>query len=65
LSRAYTWFYGTWLPGSGEEPGDTPPMEEYVNDPRTTPALQLPGITVRATYLRGRPVHRIDGEARA
>jgi len=41
LPQAYTWFYGTWLPGSGEEPGDTPPMEEYINDPRTTPAPEL------------------------
>lgn len=41
LPRAYTWFYGTWLPGSGEEPADAPPMEEYVNDPRSTPAPDL------------------------
>ncbi|MFM9033891.1 MAG: amidohydrolase [Mycobacterium sp.] len=27
-------------------------------DPRTTPALDLPGITVRATYLNGQPAYR-------
>lgn len=36
LQRAYAWLYGTWLPASGEEPADGPPMEEYLNDPRET-----------------------------
>jgi len=51
--------WGTITPGASAD------LVWLDRDPRTTPALQLPGITVRATYLRGRPVHRIDGEARA
>ncbi len=35
LSRAYTWLFGTWLPGSGEEAADAPGVEEYLNDPHT------------------------------
>jgi len=30
-------------------------------DPRSVPVLELPGVTVRATYLRGRPVYRAPG----
>jgi hypothetical protein len=41
LERAYGWLYGEWLPGSGEEPADRPGLEEYVNDPRTTPPPEL------------------------
>ena len=41
LAAAYNWIYGTWLPQSGEEPRDAPPLEIYVNDPSTTPAAQL------------------------
>jgi len=37
LEGAYDWLYGTWLPGSGEEPADHPMMEEYLNDPRRLP----------------------------
>jgi AraC family transcriptional regulator len=37
LGSAYEWLYGKWLPSSGEEPRDAPPVELYVNDPRTTP----------------------------
>ncbi len=36
LAGAYAWFYGQWLPQSGEEPRDAPPVEVYVNDPRKT-----------------------------
>lgn len=36
LAGAYDWLYGVWLPQSGEEPRDAPPIELYVNDPRTT-----------------------------
>lgn len=36
LGAAYEWLYGTWLPQSGEEPRDAPPVELYVNDPRNT-----------------------------
>jgi AraC family transcriptional regulator len=41
LHRAYTWLYREWLPSSGEEPADAPCVEEYLNDPRTTPATEL------------------------
>ena len=41
LHRAYTWLYREWLPSSGEEPADAPCAEEYLNDPRTTPAPDL------------------------
>ncbi len=37
LEGAYTWLYREWLPASGEEPGDQPPREEYLNDPRGLP----------------------------
>ena len=37
LERAYTWLYRDWLPGSGEEPADQPPREEYLNDCRGLP----------------------------
>jgi AraC family transcriptional regulator len=40
LERAYDWLYGTWLPGSGEEPADAPVMEEYLNDCRTLPPAE-------------------------
>ena len=51
--------WGTITPGASAD------LVWLDRDPRNTPALQLPDITVRTTYLRGRPVHRIDGEARA
>lgn len=41
LAGAYDWLYGVWLPQSGEEPRDAPPIELYVNDPRTTPPNDL------------------------
>jgi AraC family transcriptional regulator len=41
LRSAYDWLYGKWLPESGEEPRNAPPIELYVNDPRTTPTDQL------------------------
>lgn len=40
LERAYSWLYGTWLPGSGEEPADAPVMEEYLNDCRSLPPAE-------------------------
>lgn len=36
LASAYEWLYGKWLPQSGEEPRDAPPIEMYLSDPRTT-----------------------------
>ena len=41
LGSAYQWLYGKWLPNSGEEPRNAPPVELYVNDPRSTPPEQL------------------------
>lgn len=41
LEKAYTWLYGTWLPNSDEEPRDDPPLEVYVNDPKSTPPADL------------------------
>lgn len=41
LHRPYTWLYREWLPASGEEPADRPCVEEYLNDPRITPASAL------------------------
>ncbi len=40
LHTAYAWLYKVWLPQSGEEPGEQPPMEEYLNDPRSLPPTQ-------------------------
>lgn len=40
LEAAYAWLYGTWLPGSGEEPGELPAMEDYLNDCRTLPPAE-------------------------
>lgn len=34
LQQAYEWFYGVWLPQSGEEIGNQPCVEEYLNNPR-------------------------------
>ncbi len=41
LKGAYEWLYGHWLPKSGFEPRDEPPLEVYINDPRQTPASEL------------------------
>ncbi|MEQ8825941.1 MAG: AraC family transcriptional regulator [Filomicrobium sp.] len=41
LGAAYDWLYGKWLPESGEEPRDAPPVEIYVNDPATTAPADL------------------------
>ena len=41
LKRAYEWLYGSWLPNSGSEPKNSPPLEVYVNDPRVTPSTDL------------------------
>jgi AraC family transcriptional regulator len=37
LERAYRWLYRDWLPQSGEEAGDRPCFEEYLNDCRSLP----------------------------
>ncbi|CAM4327205.1 AraC family transcriptional regulator [Bordetella muralis] len=41
LESAYNWLFGQWLPASGYETRDFPMWEEYVNDPKTTPAAEL------------------------
>ncbi len=41
LKAAYEWLYGKWLPQSGEEPRDMPPLEVYINDPKVTPTSEL------------------------
>lgn len=41
LKAAYDWFYGKWLPETGLEPKDEPPLEVYINDPKTTPSADL------------------------
>ncbi|MGH8082605.1 MAG: AraC family transcriptional regulator [Lysobacter sp.] len=40
LPRAYDWLFGQWLPGSGEEAGDAPVHEEYLNNPTQLPPEQ-------------------------
>ena len=41
LKSAYDWLYGHWLPNSGMEPRNAPPLEVYINDPKKTPAAEL------------------------
>ena len=41
LEKSYQWFYGEWLPQSGEEPGEQSVFEEYLNDPRQVPPAEL------------------------
>lgn len=41
LEKPYNWLFGDWLPNSGFEAGDYPPIEEYLNDVRTTPPSEL------------------------
>jgi AraC family transcriptional regulator len=37
LETPYAWMYGSWLPGSGDEPSSDPCLEEYLNDPKAVP----------------------------
>ena len=37
LPNPYRWLFGEWLPRSGEEAGDGPMVEEYLNDWRRLP----------------------------
>jgi AraC family transcriptional regulator len=41
LSKAYTWFYGTWMAESGLEFADAPPFEKYLNSPHDTAPADL------------------------
>lgn len=40
LEGAYEWLYGTWMPGSGEEPADAPCLKDDLNDCRTLPPAE-------------------------
>jgi AraC family transcriptional regulator len=40
LEPVYSWLYRDWLPASGEEPADSPPREDYLNDCRTLPPAE-------------------------
>lgn len=37
LHKAYDWLFCGWLPQSGRDPGNAPPFEEYLNNPRQLP----------------------------
>jgi AraC family transcriptional regulator len=41
MHAAYRWLYGEWLVRAGHEAADAPVIEEYLNDPRTTPPTEL------------------------
>ena len=41
LEKPYDWLFGQWLPNSGHEAADFPPVEEYLNDPKDTPPQEL------------------------
>ena len=41
LEKPYNWLFGEWLPKSGYEAANFPPIEEYLNDPKTTPPNEL------------------------
>lgn len=41
LSKAYTWFYGTWASENGKEFEDAPPFEVYINNPHDTAPGEL------------------------
>ena len=40
LRGVYDWLFGVWLPASGQEPGDSPCHEEYLNSPRDLPPAE-------------------------
>lgn len=41
LEESWDWLYRHWLPASGEVPGATPCVEEYLNAPYDTPPSEL------------------------
>lgn len=41
LGKAYAWFFGQWLPASGETPMETPPLEIYLNTPMNAAPAEL------------------------
>ncbi|MCW7538239.1 AraC family transcriptional regulator [Aquabacterium sp. A7-Y] len=54
MHGAYRWLYGEWLVRSGYEAADAPVVEEYLNDPRSTPPAQLlTDIRLPLTHAQG------------
>ena len=41
IEQTFMEFYGQWLPQSGFEPADHPPLVEYLNSPHNTPVEEL------------------------
>ena len=41
LEHAYKWLYGVWLAQTGEEPGNAPVVEAYLNDARVVRPTDL------------------------
>lgn len=41
LIKAYDFLYGTWMPGSGKDVGDSPCVEVYLNNPGDTAPQDL------------------------
>ncbi len=41
IENSFMQFYGNWLPASGLEPADHPPLVEYLNSPFNTPVPDL------------------------
>jgi AraC family transcriptional regulator len=40
LHKVYDWLFRGWLPVSGRDPGNAPPFEEYLNNPRELPPTE-------------------------
>ena len=53
LERPYEFLYREWLPKSGQEPGDHPCFEEYLNDARELPPTEW--LTRIYLPLKSRP----------
>lgn len=41
MRAAYDWLFGEWLVRTGHEADDAPAFEEYLNNPRDTPPMEL------------------------
>lgn len=41
MDAAYRWLFSNWLPQSGEQVGDQPAFEEYLNDVNAVPQTEL------------------------
>ena len=46
--------------GAASRPGASADLVWLDRDPRSTPPLELPGVGIRATYLRGAQAYRND-----